>query len=406
MSQRFFSAALLLLYLVLPTTKAQARPLDVSYCDLATNPASYDGKMIRVRGTLNVFFEDFSLFDKSCKSDQEIWMAFGGDVPGIVASTVNDNQRTPGSDIKVNGTPYAIQKDESFRRLYALITTKKGNKPVYSVTATLTGSFFAGEPRKGSDGVTRYTGYGHLGCCSLLVITQVSDVDSVPPASLNLVGVVLGPSGKPAQGIVVFNDSDGGTPPERQEFVTGENGQFHFSDAGQVIRIEMPEYRPFARIVSADGPRAKVKLEAAKTSDWVVPTCSGAVTKSRIGFKALVSLPRPMTAEYQKYDGNETYFVFPKSSSAPEAEFIISHESADIGENGAGRDSKSFSQRWVKNSSGEVLGVDSRGETRTGIYYRAVTFGRRDTLGYGLDRKGESPDKLDKIIDGLCITSN
>lgn len=180
--------------LITPVTQAQTNPIDVpdvSYCNLAKSPKPYDGKIIRVRGTLSVNFEDFSLFDASCKSDQGIWLAFGGDVPGVVASTVNDTERTAGKDLTVEGKAYSIQKDESFRRLYALITTKRDNKPVYSVTATLTGAFFAGEPHQGSDGVTRYLGYGHLGCCSLFVITQVSDVASIPPADLNLSGVVL-----------------------------------------------------------------------------------------------------------------------------------------------------------------------------------------------------------------------
>jgi hypothetical protein len=322
-----------------------------------------------------------------------------------VASTVNDTERTPGKDITVNGTGYTIQKDESFRRLYALITTRKGGKSVYSVTATLKGAFFAGEPHQGSDGVTRYLGYGHLGCCSLLVITQVSDVDSVPPANLSLSGVVLAPDGKRAQGVIVLNDSNGGNPAVRQQSVTEENGQFRFSDAGQVIRIEMPEYRPFGRIVSAGRTPMRIRLEEAKASDWVVPACSENPT-SRVGFKALISVPPSMSAEYYKDDNQQTYFVYPKESSAPEAELIMGHESEDIGDNGAGRDSKWFSQRWIKDSSGHILGVDARGRSRDGTYYRAATFGKRDMVGYSLHHKNENPSELNKIIDGLCMVTN
>jgi hypothetical protein len=43
------------------TVRAQEAPLDVPYCALAQDPASFDGKMIRVRGTLSVGFEDFTL---------------------------------------------------------------------------------------------------------------------------------------------------------------------------------------------------------------------------------------------------------------------------------------------------------------------------------------------------------
>jgi len=79
-------------------------------CDLARNPKAFDGKLIRVRGTLNVHFEDFSLGIRNCDTEQGIWLAFGGDVPGIVTSMANDNVRKPGVDIKVNDVPYGIKK--------------------------------------------------------------------------------------------------------------------------------------------------------------------------------------------------------------------------------------------------------------------------------------------------------
>jgi hypothetical protein len=174
-------------------------------CDLAKHPNSFDRKMIRARGTRNVEFEDFSLAISDCDTRQEIWLVLGGDVPGIVASTVNDTVRKPGVDIEVNGVSYGIKKDESFRRLYALISARHGDKSPYPVTATLTGALCPGEKSKLADGPTVFEGYGHVRCCSLLVITQVGDGESVPPANLNVSGTVSGPDGKPVQGFVVID---------------------------------------------------------------------------------------------------------------------------------------------------------------------------------------------------------
>ena len=329
-------------------------------------------------------------------------------MPGVVASTANDNQRTPGKDITENGTSYAIEKNESFRRLYALISIRKNGKSVYSVTATLKGAFLAGDPQRGSDGAIRYAGYGHLGCCSLFVITQVSDVDSIPPAHLDLSGVVLSPDGKPARGITLLNDADGGYPPVRQQTVTDNSGQFHFADAGQIIRIELPEYRPVGRLVDAAGSPVSIRLERAQSSDWIVPACSKNSTKNRVGFKALISLPSSMDAEYYKNDDEQTYFVYPKESSPPEAELIVEHDgrSGSLAGNGAGRESIWFSERWIKDSTGHVLGIDARGRDRNGIYFRSAVLGEHDWVLYGLNKKDESPSELDKIIDGLCITAN
>ncbi len=89
-------------------------PLDTSLCAVAKDPKSFDGKTIRVRGTFHVSFEVFTLFAEGCDRENGAWVAFGGDVPGIVASMANDNVRQAGTDLTANGTPYGIQKDDNF----------------------------------------------------------------------------------------------------------------------------------------------------------------------------------------------------------------------------------------------------------------------------------------------------
>ncbi len=268
----FLTAIVLCLFA--QSISAQVVPEEVSFCQLAKSPEEFDGKTIRVRGTLSVNFEDFTLYARDCKTNQWIWLTFGGDVPGIVVSMANDNFRKPGKDLEVNGVSYGIKKDENFRRLYALIAARRGEKPAYTVTATLTGAFLAGQETKAGDGkTTSFSGYGHLGCCSLLVITQVSDVSSVPPADLNVRGRVLGPDGNPMKGFAVVNEVQGGTPPQRQGTTTDEKGKFAFSDAGQLLRFEDPHFRPVARYLEPGSGAVLVRLEESKGSDWAVPSC-------------------------------------------------------------------------------------------------------------------------------------
>ncbi|MGA8222040.1 MAG: hypothetical protein WB780_10340 [Candidatus Acidiferrales bacterium] len=134
------------------SARAQAAPREVSLCDVANDPKSFDGQMIRVRGSMSVGFEDFSLYSRDCKDVRNIWVAFGGDVAGVVASTVNDSFRKPGADIKVNDVSYGIQRDQGFYRFYSLISARNGEKAIYSVTATVTGAFFAGIENKRAGG--------------------------------------------------------------------------------------------------------------------------------------------------------------------------------------------------------------------------------------------------------------
>jgi len=111
MTKRLLRFALVVnLCCVASSVRAQQNPVGVSGCELARNPRDFDKKLIRVRSELNVYFEDFTLAIANCEVRQSIWLAFGGDVPGIVASTANDNFRRAGSNIKVNGVSYGHQE--------------------------------------------------------------------------------------------------------------------------------------------------------------------------------------------------------------------------------------------------------------------------------------------------------
>ena len=382
---------------------AQAGPVDLPACELKKSPKTFDGKLVRVRGTLSVHFEDFSLEIPNCDSPQGIWLAFGGDVPGIIASTANDMARRPGSDIKVNGISYGIKKDVDFRKLYALIAARHGDKPDYEVTATLTGMFLAGgELRNAKGDVAGFGGYGHLGCCALLLITQVSDVESVPPANLDVHGVVIGIDGQPVEGFTVIDDVLGGSPPVRQTTVTDKQGKFSFSNSGQQLRFENPDYRPLALTVETGGPEIRVRLEAAKESDWVIRTCREAHSGKRVGFSVLFALPKGMESEPFKTDEGLSIFVYHHGGSAPDADLIVSRILDGTTEEVNSLGSEWFEERWIKDEAGKVVGADARGRGRDGKYWRMAVFFDRDTVAYGID-PGKSPNEPDKIIDSACV---
>jgi len=383
---------------------AQANPVEVSGCDLARNPKAFDGTLVRVRGTLNVYFEDFSLGFENCDTHQGIWLAFGGDVPGIVASTVNDNSRTPGSDIQVDGVSYGIKKDDSFRKLYALIVPRHGNKPDYRVTATLTGMFFAGNENRTANGTVYFSGYGHVWCCSLFVITEVADVESVPPANLNLRGVLIGLDGKPMEGFTVFDDVIGGSPAQRQETVTNKQGEFEVSNSGQQLRFEDPNYRPLALTVKPGGAPLRVRLQSAKRSDWLIPACGEVDSSNRIGFSVLFILPNTMESSPFSFsdEGIESIFIYPRGGDQTSPDAIISSSSEKPTDETSSLDSKRFEERWIKDSAGKVIGIDARGRDKHSAYWRVATFLDHDTFGYS-PKPGQPPNVLDQMIESACI---
>jgi len=394
-------ALLAIVFLAAPQARSQESVTEVPFCDLAKNPKDFDGKKIRVRGTFSVHFEDFTLFSKDCKSADGPWLAFGGDVPGIVTSMVNDNGRQSGVDLNFRGVSYGIKKDENFRRLYALIAALRGNEPEYSVTATLTGTFFAKE-KATADGFVG--GYGHLNCCSLFIITEVADVVSDPPANLNLRGTVSDEHGRPMLGLVVFDDVEGGSPPERQFATTDQEGHFQFSNSGQLLRLEDPRYRPLAVSVEPGGAPVHLKVEDAKRSDWTLPACTPVTGSARrVGFSLLLTLPSGF--ESKPFNGDEnmpSYFVFHRGGSEHDPDLIISTEPTakeqpfELGGSGGAE------QRWVKDREGKTIGIDS--VNREGRYFhRVLALMTHDFAAYQV-RSRSRARQLNQIIDSACLS--
>ena len=361
-----------------------------------------------MRGELSVGFENFTLATTRCNADQWIWLAFGGDVPGVVPSMVNDMERKAGTDIRVNGISYAVTKDDNLRRLYALITSRRKDKPVYRVTATFIGSFFAGSSRTLRNGKTQYAGYGHLGCCSLLVITQVTDVSSVPPANLSVHGTVVGADGKPVEAFAVVNDIIGGSPPLSQQVLTNSKGAFTFPISGQLLRVQDPRYRPMALPVKAGGAPIHIKLQEARRSDWKVPACPQAENSAnRVGFAALFALPASMDSELNSYPEQNDfrgYYIFPHGGEASLAELIIATSSDRLVTESSAVESKRSQQRWIKSDKGAVVGIDSRGIGTSGRPWRSAVFWHQESAGYSVDPQKPTA-ALDQIIDSVCIST-
>jgi hypothetical protein len=398
--------ASIILFFVPLSASAQTAPREISFCDVAKDPKSFDGRMIRVRGTMSVGFENFQLYSPDCRDDQSIWVAFGGDVAGVVASTVNDSFRKPGADIKVNDVSYGIQRDQAFYRFYSLISARNGEKAIYKVTATVTGAFFAGIENKRVPGHKSFMGYGHIGCCSLLVITQVSDVESDPPANLLVRGTVSGPDGAPLAGFTVFDEILGGTPHVRQQTTTNARGEFEFFESGTLLGFRDPRYRPVSLAVRPGGDPIHVKLEDAKQSDWIVPACDEVGGSSgRVGFSAMFIIPKKLEAKFYNKDisGDPFYLIGPRGR---DIEKTVMHISAEPGLAVDGPDILADSgwseQRWIKDSAGAAMGIDTRGRKNDGGHWRGVVFPGRASAGYNED-PGKRVSSLDKILDSACV---
>ncbi|MFZ3200329.1 MAG: hypothetical protein WA175_04160 [Candidatus Acidiferrales bacterium] len=166
---------------------------DVHYCDIIHNPKAYDGNFLRVRAYIRLEFETSSIYMPGCSHGPDsqgkyltgIWPIFGGDESEAGTYSTANSQGMKKADVQINGVSIPLVRDSEYLELRKRLDASRNDRPdgqpcneygecrFYRVSATLTGYFFA---RKGE--ADSIEGYGHLGCCHLFVIEQVSDVST------------------------------------------------------------------------------------------------------------------------------------------------------------------------------------------------------------------------------------
>ncbi len=158
---------------------AQEPSRPVSVCQLQNDPAAYNHKLVEVTAFVSQGFEDFNLFDLSCRSWQGIWLEYGGKAKsGTVYCCGDTSDRNRPRQLKVENTPIPLAENEQFREFDKLLQPPfRSDSHGAVVHATLMGRFFSGEKMVLPSG-TFWGGYGHMGCCSLLAIQQVRSVDA------------------------------------------------------------------------------------------------------------------------------------------------------------------------------------------------------------------------------------
>ncbi len=154
-----------------PLDNADAKPLDVTYCELSRDPAVFNHKLVRLTTFVTHGFEDFQLADPTCPTQGfSVWVMYGGKTEsGTVYCCPGEGGRsTRRKTLTVEGVQIPLVNDLKFQQFTQLLR-KEGDS---TVRITAIGRFFSGE-KQTIGGVTSWTGAGHMGCCSLLVLQRV-----------------------------------------------------------------------------------------------------------------------------------------------------------------------------------------------------------------------------------------
>jgi hypothetical protein len=145
----------------------------ITVCELKSDPGNFNHKLIEVTGFISHGFEDFALFDPDCPASPDVWLEYGGkNASGTMYCCGVTAERTRPKEASVENIRISLVKDAKFQEFDKLIQ----RRPDSVVHATIVGRFFAGKLQKLATG-SYWMGYGHMGCCSLLMIQQVLSVD-------------------------------------------------------------------------------------------------------------------------------------------------------------------------------------------------------------------------------------
>ena len=145
----------------------------VTLCGLQADPAAYNHKMIDVRGVVSHGLNDFTLSDPRCEPRSGIWLEYGGKVNSETEYCCGVKAGPRTTELVVEGITTRLIDDALFRRF----DTRVRSQGTVSFRAHLIGRFFAGLKQRTPHGEV-WGGYGHLSCCSLLVIERVLAVEA------------------------------------------------------------------------------------------------------------------------------------------------------------------------------------------------------------------------------------
>jgi len=188
-SWRKWPRMLAMIFVALPvmakTGGPSSPPPTVAFCDLVSNPQAFDGQWIRVRGQVSLAFEDFTLHESGCDKPltRNLWLMYGGDEETPITYCCGDHSRPKGKDIIVRGQSISLLRDAEMDDFIAKVRARRARRVngepcdtsacnLYRVSADIVGLFLAAR----NDARNPLSGFGHMGCCHLLVIHQVSNV--------------------------------------------------------------------------------------------------------------------------------------------------------------------------------------------------------------------------------------
>jgi hypothetical protein len=174
---------------------AQIKPIETTVCKILEDPASFNSKLVRVRGHVVVTFEYSTIEGDGCSGS--IWFAYGnGSAPPGFAAYVNGAAKPGATNAKggrVEPIRVTLVRDSNFDRFEKLLTStvKPNAHPANEfafqlVTATLVGridgvskQIHATHRKRSPTDDPDFKGFGQMGLFDAQLVIGAVESDSV-----------------------------------------------------------------------------------------------------------------------------------------------------------------------------------------------------------------------------------
>jgi hypothetical protein len=168
-----------------------AQAVDTTVCDILKNPQSFNGKTVRVKGTVSSGFDEFIIKAEECKYHiGGIWLAYPENTKAksgpVAILQLQPASNFAGTVASAERAPVTLDKNKDFKQFDSLLAAPyKGNGMCLGctkseVSATFTGRVDAVQPvlrRDPSGKMIDIAGFGNLNAYPVrLVLQSVSDV--------------------------------------------------------------------------------------------------------------------------------------------------------------------------------------------------------------------------------------
>lgn len=169
-----------------------AQVVDTTVCDVLKNPQSFNGKTVRIKGTVATTFDQFVVKDSGCGQHiNAIWLSYpdGAKAKSGPAAILQlqPARNFAGKHEFAQRTPVVLEKSKDFKQFDSLLNTPHKSTGMclgcarYTVSATLVGRLDgvaeAGVKRDAAGKIIDFEGFGNLNeYKARLVLQSVSEV--------------------------------------------------------------------------------------------------------------------------------------------------------------------------------------------------------------------------------------